>query len=61
MKDRSSTRTQQLTASGFSLAAKIPETNATFVLFQSCAITKAQSEFNLINSLGIWLPSSRSR
>ncbi len=47
---------QQLTASGFSLAAKIPETNATFVLFQSSAITKAQSGFNLLNTLGIWLP-----
>jgi hypothetical protein len=47
---------QQLTASGFNLAAKIPETNATFVLFQSSAITKAQSGFNLLNTLGIWLP-----
>jgi hypothetical protein len=47
---------QQLTASGFNLAAKIPETNATFVLFQSSAITKAQSGFNLLNKLGIWLP-----
>jgi hypothetical protein len=47
---------QQLTASGFSLAAKIPETNATFVLFRPPAITKAQSGFNLLNQLGIWLP-----
>jgi hypothetical protein len=47
---------QQLTASGFDLAAKIPETNATFVLFQSPAITKAQSGFNLLNNIGIWLP-----
>jgi hypothetical protein len=47
---------QQLTASGFNLAAKIPETNATFVLFESSAITKAQSGFNLLNTLGIWLP-----
>jgi hypothetical protein len=47
---------QQLTASGFGLAAKIPETNATFVLFQSTAIAKAQSGFNLLNTLGIWLP-----
>jgi hypothetical protein len=47
---------QQLTASGFNLASKIPETNATFVLFQSSAITKAQSGFNLLNTLGIWLP-----
>jgi hypothetical protein len=47
---------QQLVASGFGLAAKIPETNASFVLFQSPAITKAQSGFNLLNTLGIWLP-----
>ena len=47
---------QQLVASGFGLAAKIPETNASFVLFQSPAITKAQSGFNLLNKLGIWLP-----
>jgi hypothetical protein len=47
---------QQLVASGFGLAAKIPETNASFVLFQSSAITKAQSGFNLLNTLGIWLP-----
>jgi hypothetical protein len=47
---------QQLTAYGFSLAAKIPETNASFVLFQSADITKVQSGFNLLNTLGIWLP-----
>jgi hypothetical protein len=47
---------QQLTASGFNLAAKIPETNASFVLFQSSNLTKAQSGFNLLNKLGIWLP-----
>src|SRR6266542_3959607 len=50
------TAKQQLAASGFNLAAKIPETNATFVLFQSDKITKAQSGFNLLNTLGIWLP-----
>jgi hypothetical protein len=47
---------QQLTASGFDLAAKIPETNATLVLYESPAITKAQSGFNLLNQVGIWLP-----
>jgi hypothetical protein len=47
---------QQLTASGFNLAAKIPETNATFVLYKSPAITRAQSGFNLLNKVGIWLP-----
>jgi hypothetical protein len=47
---------QQLVAAGFNLAAKIPETNATFTLFQSSNLTKAQSGFNLLNKLGIWLP-----
>jgi hypothetical protein len=47
---------QQLVASGFGLAANIPETNASFVLFQSPNLTKAQSGFNLLNTLGIWLP-----
>ena len=47
---------QELTASGFGLAARIPETNASFVLFESPAITKAQNGFNLLNTLGIWLP-----
>jgi hypothetical protein len=47
---------QQLIASGFTLAARIPEVNASFVLFQSDDITKARSAFNLLNTLGIWLP-----
>jgi hypothetical protein len=46
---------QQLVASGINLAAKFPETNASFVLFKSPAITKAQNGFNLLNTLGIWL------
>jgi hypothetical protein len=50
------TAKQQLTASGFKLAAKIPETNATFALFQADKITKARGAFNLLNTLGIWLP-----
>src|SRR6266545_398224 len=50
------TAKQQLTASGFNLAAKIPETNATFALFQADNITKARGAFNLLNKLGIWLP-----
>jgi hypothetical protein len=50
------TAKQQLTASGFGLAAKIPETNATFALFQADKITKARGAFNLLNKLGVWLP-----
>jgi hypothetical protein len=47
---------QQLTAAGFSLAARIPEVNASFVLFQSADIPKVRSAFNLLNTLGVWLP-----
>jgi hypothetical protein len=47
---------QQLVASGFTLAARIPEVNASFVLFQSADITRARAGFNLLNTLGVWLP-----
>jgi hypothetical protein len=50
------TAKQQLTASGFNLAAKIPETNATFALFQADKITKVRGAFNLVNKIEIWLP-----
>jgi hypothetical protein len=46
----------RLVASGFTLAERIPEVNASFVLFQSADITRARSAFNLLNTLGIWLP-----
>ena len=47
---------ERLTASGFALAARIPQVNASFVLFQSADITKARSAFKLLNTLGNWLP-----
>jgi hypothetical protein len=47
---------QRLVASGFTLAERIPEVQASFVLFQSKDITRARSAFNLLNTLGIWLP-----
>ena len=47
---------QRLIESGFALAARIPEVNASFVLFQSADITRARNAFNLLNTLGIWLP-----
>jgi hypothetical protein len=47
---------QQLVAQGFTLAARIPQVDASFVLFQSEDITRARSGFNLLNTLGIWLP-----
>jgi hypothetical protein len=47
---------QQLTAAGFTLAARIPEVNASFTVFQSADIARVRSAFNLLNTLGIWLP-----
>jgi hypothetical protein len=47
---------QRLVDSGFSVAARIPTVNASFVLFQSEDITRARSGFNLLNTLGVWLP-----
>jgi hypothetical protein len=47
---------QRLVESGFSVAARIPEVDASFVLFQSADITRARSGFNLLNTLGVWLP-----
>jgi hypothetical protein len=46
----------QLVASGFTLAARIPEVDASFVLFQSADVARARSAFNLLNTLGVWLP-----
>jgi hypothetical protein len=46
----------RLVDAGFSVAARIPEVNATFVLFQSKDITRVRAGFNLLNTLGIWLP-----
>jgi hypothetical protein len=47
---------QRLVDSGFTVAERIPTVNATFVLFQSEDITRVRSGFNLLNTLGIWLP-----
>jgi hypothetical protein len=46
----------QLVARGFTLAARIPQVNASFVLFQSSDITRARNAFSLLNTLGVWLP-----
>jgi hypothetical protein len=46
----------QLVASGFTLASRIPDVNASFVLFQSKDITRVRTGFNLLNTLGVWLP-----
>jgi hypothetical protein len=47
---------QQLVAAGFSLAERIPAVDVSFVLFQSRDITRARAGFNLLNTLGVWLP-----
>jgi hypothetical protein len=47
---------QRLVDSGFGLAARIPEVDASFVLFDVKNLTRAQAAFNLLNTLGIWLP-----
>jgi hypothetical protein len=46
----------RLVERGFTLAERIPEVDASFVLFQSADITRARSAFNLLNTLGVWLP-----
>jgi hypothetical protein len=47
---------QRLTAAGFGLAARIPEVNASFTIFQSDQIQRAQNGFHLLKLLGLWLP-----
>jgi hypothetical protein len=46
----------RLVEGGFGLAARIPQVNASFVLFDVKNLTQARSAFNLLNTLGIWLP-----
>lgn len=47
---------ERLVANGFELAARIPAVNATFVVFESADVGKAQQLFSLLNRLGLWLP-----
>lgn len=47
---------QALVQRGFTLAAQIPEVNASFTIFQSADLVKAQSAFRLLNNLALWLP-----
>jgi hypothetical protein len=47
---------QRLVASGFDLAARVPETDVSFVLFQSDQVTRARGAFRLLDTLGVWLP-----
>jgi hypothetical protein len=47
---------QRLVASGFTLAARVPEVEASFVLFQSADVARARAGFHLLSTLGVWLP-----
>jgi hypothetical protein len=47
---------QQLVAAGFTVAERIPQVDVSFVLFQSKDVARARSAFNLLNTLGNWLP-----
>jgi len=47
---------QRLVSQGFSLAERIPAVNAEFTIFQSADIPKIQRGYNLLNTLGYWLP-----
>ena len=47
---------QHLVAQGFSLASQIPTVNATFTIFQSTDITKAQRAFSALDKAATWLP-----
>ena len=47
---------QRLIDSGFTLAEKIPAVNASFTVFESADLPKVQKAFNLLDTLGYWLP-----
>jgi hypothetical protein len=47
---------ERLVDRGFTLAERIPEVDASFVLFQSQDVARAQRAFNVIDTLGVWLP-----
>lgn len=46
----------RLVSQGFTLAERIPTVNRSFVLVQSDAVTKGQTAYRWLNTLGIWLP-----
>jgi hypothetical protein len=46
----------QLVAQGFTLAARIPQVDVAFTVFQSADIARVRAGFNLLNTLGVWLP-----
>ena len=48
---------ERLVARGFGLASNIPTVDKSFVLVQSDAINSAQGFYQLLNTLGLWLPA----
>jgi hypothetical protein len=47
---------QQLVASGFELAGRIPEVHPTVPLFPADYLVRAQSAYNLLDAVATWLP-----
>lgn len=47
---------QRLIDKGFSVASKIPSTQATIVLFDAPNAASAQAAYSLLNTVGFWLP-----
>jgi hypothetical protein len=47
---------QRLIEKGFSVASKIPSTQATIVLFDAPNAASAQAAYSLLNTVGFWLP-----
>jgi hypothetical protein len=45
-----------LVANGFTLANSIPPIDRSFVLMKSSSVTHAQTAFQALNAIGIWLP-----
>jgi hypothetical protein len=48
---------QRLVDSGFTLAARIPTVHASVVLFESADLGRVQRGFDLLDTLGRWLPA----
>ncbi len=46
----------RLVSQGFGLANNIPVVNRSFVLAESSSISRAQTFYQLLNTLGVWLP-----
>lgn len=47
---------EQLVSAGFELAERIPNVDVQFVVFNSADLPKVQRTFNVLNTLGVWMP-----